>query len=318
MEHKLKKIIAQKSIEFINNNHLSQTEFANKTGVSKSVITHILKENSTFTIPAGNNKVVIIADKYFNRLAKFIGFEINPTFWENKATPQLTSIIANLSDSKEHGTTKIIIGETGSGKTHTISLYLRKNPADTFIITVGSTDNLSDLIDKIIDQLKITTGKTKSKKLRDIALRLRSLKEDGQKPQLIFDEGEYMKQPALASMKELYDHLNKYCSIILIGTEQLIDNINILRKKNKPGIPQFYRRIKFGIRYLPSVDKTFKLFLNDIESNEVKKFLRRICDNYGELHDVLVPVKRESERTGEPITIEFIRKVLNLPKRMYA
>jgi len=318
MDNKLKQTIAKKSIDFIRLNNLTQTEFANKSGVSKSIITHILKENSKFTIPAGNNKIVVITDKYFIRLANFIGFEISPTFWETKATPQFTSIIANLKEAKEFGITKIIIGETGGGKTHTINLFLRKNPADTYIITVGSTDNLSDLIDKIIEQLKITTGKTKSKKLRDIALRLRSLKEDGQKPQLIFDEAEYMKQPALASMKELYDHLNKYCSIILIGTEQLIDNINILRKKNKPGIPQFYRRIKFGIRYLPSVDKTFKLFLNDIESNEVKKFLRRICDNYGELHDVLVPVRREAERTGEPITERFIRKVLNLPIRMYA
>ncbi len=318
MNNKLKQTIAQACKQFIKDNDLNQAKFSHATGVSQSVITHILKENSTFTIRAGNDKTVIIADKYFNRLARFIGLELNPTFWKNQATPQFTSIIANLEDAKQHGTTKIIIGETGGGKTHTINLFKRKYVADTYIITVGSTDNLSDLIDKIIDQLKITTGKTKSKKLRDIALRLRSLKEDGQKPQLIFDEAEYMKQPALASMKELYDHLNKFCSIILIGTEQLIDNINILRKKNKPGIPQFYRRIKFGIRQLPAVDKTFKLFLNDIESNEVKKFLRRICDNYGELHDVLVPVKRESDRTGEPITEQFIRKVLNLPTRMYA
>lgn len=318
MDNKLKQTIAIAVKKFLKDNNLKQSKFAEVTGVRQEYMTQILKENSTFTIPAGNNKTVTIADKYFYRLSTFIGLDLNPTFWKNQATPQLTSIVANLEYAKEHGTTKIIFGETGSGKTHTINLFRRKNPIDTYIITVGSTDNLSDLIDKIIDQLKITTGKTKSKKLRDIALRLRSLKEDGQKPQLIFDEAEYMKQPALASMKELYDHLNKYCSIILIGTEQLIDNINILRKKNKPGIPQFYRRIKFGIRQLPAVDKTFKLFLNDIESNEVKKFLRRICDNYGELHDVLVPVKREAERTGEPITEQFIRKVLNLPIRMYA
>ncbi len=318
MDNKLKQAIAQECKQFIKDNDLNQAQFSNASGVSQSVITHILKENSTFTIPAGNNKKVIIADKYFNRIARFIGYDLNPTFWKNQATPQFTSIIANLEDAKQHGITKIILGETGAGKTHTINLFKRKYVADTFIITVGSTDNLSDLIDKIIEQLKITTGKTKSKKLRDIALRLRSLKEDGQKPQLIFDESEYMKQPALASMKELYDHLNKFCSIILIGTEQLIDNIDVLRKKNKPGIAQFYRRIKFGIRQLPAVDRTFKLFLNDIESNEVKKFLRRICDNYGELHDVLVPVKREAERTGEQITVQFIRKVLNLSTRMYA
>lgn len=318
MDVKTKQIIAKKCKEYIAESGITQTDFANKTGVSKSVITHILKENGTFTIPAGNNKVVTIADKYFNRLAEFIGYNTVKQYWKNQPTPQFTSIIANLQDAKMFGTTKIIIGETGSGKTHTINLFLRKNPSDTFLVTVGSTDNLSDLIDKTIDKLKITSGKTKSKKLRDIAKKLRSLKEDGFNPQLIYDEAEYMKQPALASMKELYDHLNKYCSIILIGTEQLIDNLNLLRRKNKPGIPQFYRRIKFGIRQLPAVDRSFKLFLNDVENNEVKKFLRRICDNYGELYDVLVPVMREADRTGEEITEQFIRKVLNLPTLMYA
>ena len=312
-----KQKIADKAYQFIEDNKLTQTKIAESTGINKSTITHIFKDNSDFTIPAGNGKVVTIADKYFERLANFIGLELNKTYWDNQATPQFLNIIANLQDAKQYGATNVIIGETGAGKTHCINLFARKNPADTYIVTVGSTDNLTDLIDKIIDEIKITTGNSKSKKLRDIARKLRTMKEDGLAPQLIFDEAEYMKQPALASMKELYDHLNKYCSIILIGTEQLLNNLDKMRKKNKPGIPQFYRRIKFGIRQLPAVDRSFKLFLNDIENPNTKKFVRKICDNYGELHDVIVPVKREAERTGEEITEGFIRKVLNLPAVMY-
>ena len=318
METQKKQEIAVQLSLFIEENNLTQAKVAESTGVNKSTLTHILKANSDFTIPAGNNKVVLIADKYFEKLANFIGYQLKKSYWENKATPQFASIISILEDAKRHGATNIIIGETGAGKTHSTNLFMRQHPADTFKVTVGSTDNLTDLIDKIIDSIHITSGKSKSKKLRDIARKLRSMKEDGFTPQIMFDEAEYMKQPALASMKELYDALNTHCSIVLIGTEQLITNIDILRKKNKPGIPQFYRRIKFGIRQLPSVDRSFKLFLNDIESNATKKFLRQLCDNYGELHDVLVPVKRESERTGEPITEGFIRKVLNLPAYSYA
>jgi len=137
------------------------------------------------------------------------------------------------------------------------------------------------------------------------------MSDDGHNPVIIFDESEYMKQPALASMKELYDYLFEYASIVLVGTEQLIENIDRLRKKNKPGIPQFYRRIKFGIRYLPNIDKSYKEF--DLElDKEVMAYVRTLADNYGELHDVMVPTRRESERTGEPVTINFINKVLNL------
>ncbi|MGV8814776.1 MAG: AAA family ATPase [Gelidibacter sp.] len=308
----LKRTIATKTAEYLSASNLTQSELSNKANVPKEYMSNILKENSDFTVSSSNNKMVVIADKYFTRLADFIGFQLVKSYWKTQATPQLTTIIATLQDAKEFGTTNLIIAETGAGKSHTIDLIQRKFPADTFIVKVGSTDNLSDLIDKIIDVLKITTGKTKSKKLRDVASKLRSLKDDGFKPQLIFDEAEYMKQPALCSMKELHDYLNQYCSIVLVGTDQLTNNLDSLRRKNKPGIPQFYRRIKFGIRKLPTIDRSFKLFLND-ESAEVKKFLRTICDNYGELHDVLVPVRREAERTGNEISEQFIRTVLNLP-----
>lgn len=313
MKTQLKQTIADNCKAYIALHNVSQSKFANTYSIPKEYLSAILKENSDFTFPSSNGKTVVIADKYFNRMADALGVEIAKSFWTNQPTSQLTTIVASLSDAKEFGTTNLIIGETGSGKSHSIDLIQRKYPADTYIVKVGSTDNLSDLIDKIIDVLKITTAKTKSKKLRDVAQKLRSLKEDGLKPQLIFDEAEYMKQPALCSMKELHDYLVQYCSIVLVGTDQLLNNLNSLRKKNKPGIPQFYRRIKFGIRQLPTIDRSFKLFLND-ESTEVKKFLRSICDNYGELHDVLVPVRREAERTGAAINEQFIRTVLNLPK----
>jgi len=295
---------------YLASNNLTQADFARKIDMRGEYMTHLLRENSDFTVPTGG-KPTPIADKYFDKIAVFIGFSYKKEYWKVMPTPQFTAAIAILADAKKHGTTNIIIGETGSGKTVAIEAFMRKHPVDTFIVTVGSTDNLGDLIEKIVDKLKITTGKTKSKKLRDISNKLRQMSDDGHNPVIIFDESEYMKQPALASMKELYDYLFEYASIVLVGTEQLIENIDRLRKKNKPGIPQFYRRIKFGIRYLPNIDKSYKEF--DLElDKEVMAYVRTLADNYGELHDVMVPVRRESERTGEPVTINFINKVLNL------
>ena len=313
MDNITKQLIAQKCKLYIAENNLTQSDFASKAGMGKEFITHILKEGSDFTYSAGKNKIVTISDKYFTRIAEFIGLSLTKSYWEIIPTPQLTQAISILKDAKEYGATNLIIADTGAGKTQSVNLFHRKNPADTFVVTVGSSDNLSDLIDKIIDQLKITTGKTKSKKLRDIAKKLRNMKESGLEPQLIMDEAEYMKIPALCATKELYDYLHQYCSIVLVGTSQLLKNLDSLRKKDKPGIPQFYRRIKFGIRQLPNVDTSFKLFLNGL-SKEVQKYLRKICDNYGELHDVLVPVRREADQTGETITVAFIQKVLNLSK----
>ena len=131
---------------------------------------------------------------------------------------------------------------------------------------------------------------------------------------VIFDEAEYMRQPALCNMKELYDNLNGICSIILMGNDQLTNHLEKMRKKNKDGIPQLYRRIKFGKRELPAIDRTFKEFLKGFEiTPQVAKFLRENCDNYGELHDVLVTSLREADRTNKPLTENFIRTILNMP-----
>ena len=137
---------------------------------------------------------------------------------------------------------------------------------------------------------------------------------NGRNPIIIFDEAEYMKQATLCNIKEFHDHLNKKCGLVLIGTDQLLQKIEKLKKKNSAGMPQFYRRVKYGIRTLKSIDTRFNEFLKGIEDKALVKFLQRECDNYGELHDVLVPAMREAERTGEPLTEDFVRKVLNLPK----
>ncbi len=317
MKREVKKQIADQVKAYMAEHQLTQTMVSTATDVSKSMLNHILKENPSFEIQAGNGRSVLIADKYFNRLARYVGYSTQKDYWPVRKTPELVQLIAELTEAKQLGLTRIMIGETGCGKSFINDLYIRKHPVDTTIITVGSNDRIGDLLDKVIEKIKIPSGKTISKKIREIIKYYKRLKDDGYTPQLIFDEVEYMKQPVLATMKEFYDHLNGVCSVVLIGTSQLSDNIETLKKRNKPGMPQYYRRIKFGIRILPNIDRSFKLFLQDIEDKELKKFLRRICENYGELQAALVPVLREADRTGEPLSEELARRVLNLPKSLY-
>jgi DNA transposition AAA+ family ATPase len=242
-----------------------------------------------------------------------VGINLKKTYWKMQPTAQLKEMLSILEDARNFGYTNTIIGDTGCGKSYALELFARKYPNDVYIVTVSQLDNIGDLLDKILDLLKIAPSRTKSKKMKDIVTRLQTLKSDGKSPVLVFDESEYMKQVALCSIKELYDNLNKYCAIVMAGHYQLVSNIDRLRKKSRDGIPQLYRRIKFGIRYLSEIDRVagYDLFLADIEDRDLRRFLRENCENYGELHDVLVPALREAERTGEVITEDFVRKVLN-------
>lgn len=309
MQTEQKKSIVTALENYMEQHNIPQNDVAKHSGVNASYIINMRKGDYTMKV---GEKQISIADKYFLRIAEFIGFETERSLWDIRKTAQLKEILATLNDAKTTGETAVITGETGCGKTFTAELFKKRFPGEVFIVKVGSSDNLGDLLDKVLEVLKVDAVKrSKSAKLRQIAAYMKQLSENGSEPVLIFDESEYMKQPALCALKELYDVLNKWCALILIGTEQLTDNIEKLKKRNKPGIPQLYRRIKFRIRNLPAIDRKFNDFLNDVEPN-LKRWLRSNCDNYGELHDVLVPAMREAERTNSELTEEFVKMVLGV------
>lgn len=299
--------------QYLTRHSMTAAELARKSGVNNSYLS--LMRQGNFETDAGGGKKVEIADRYFAMLARTVGYELRKSYWEVVPTVQLKQILAALEDARNYGATCVITGETGSGKTFVCGLFQRNYPLDCHVITVGSSDNIGDLLEKICEQLGIPTEKTKSKTLRAVARRLQNLRFDGLRPVLVFDEAEYMKQPALCNLKELYDALNGVAGLVLLGTDQLIRNIERMKRKNRDGIPQLYRRIKFGYRPLSNIDRSFHAFLDEAPyPAEVKKFVREHCDNYGELHDVLVPAMREAERSGQPLSVQLIRTMLNMPE----
>lgn len=309
MKNELKINLSEALERFMQERNLSQNDVAKGASVNATYIIQIRKKD--FTLKMGE-KTIQIADKYFHRIAEFIGFETEKQYWETVKTPQLKEIVAKLQIAKQNAETAVITGQTGCGKTYSTGLFQKKFPAEVFVVKVGSSDNLGDLLDKVLESLKVEAVKrSKSAKLRQIASHMRDLSENGHEPMLIFDESEYMKQPALCALKELYDVLNNWCALVLLGTEQLMDNIEKLKKRNRAGIPQLYRRIKFRSITLPAIDRQYSDFLPGLEK-DLQRWLQRNCDNYGELHDVLVPAKREADRTNSPLTIEFVKAVLGM------
>lgn len=311
LEQKLQIVEAAK--KYADEHGLSQNDLAKKAEVSAKYVSDMFNGKTYTVANSATGKTVEIADKYYLKLAEYVGVSVKKEYWKTVVTPQMQRILLSLQVAKENGETNLIIGETGCGKSYVCDLFRRKYPADTYIVTVSQTDNITDLIEKLVSALKISiSSKTKSGKLNEIIRYLADKRSYGQEPMVIFDEAEYMKQPALCAMKSLYDNLHKVCSIVLVGTDQLLNHLEQMKRKNKDGIPQFYRRVKFGVRRLEPIDRRFPGFLDDIQDKEIRRFLMEQCDNYGELHDVLVPAKREADITGEPLTVEFIKTVLNI------
>jgi DNA transposition AAA+ family ATPase len=245
--------------------------------------------------------------------------------WQEMPTLQFKEIISELIEAKEERLAKLIISDTGLGKTNTIKIFQRKYSRHTYVIKVGDSFKLADIVDEILQQLGLDTSNVKRwanearirSKLHIIEARLRELKMKGEKVIMIFDETENLKPNSLRMMKELYDHVIEYCSIVLIGTQQILDTIFNTRRRNRTGVPQLWRRFKAGKRDITPINKArdFKPFFNQysIEPN-LQDLLMELCENYGELHDYLEPVLRHAAGKGEKITEQLFRLYHKLPK----
>jgi type II secretory pathway predicted ATPase ExeA len=315
MELNTKVGIAKATKAYIELHEMSNSNIARISNVPKEHLGNILK--GEFTYSAGKDKVGEIPEKYFFMLAEMVDFELTKRLWTIRETPQMQQTLEILEDARENAVTRVIIGETGCGKSHTLRLFKKHNPADVFSVIVGSEDTLTDLLYKVCTTLKVPVKGSKSSKIREIARNLEALRLNGRKPVLVFDECEYMKPAALCSIKEFYDYLDKKCSITLIGTKQLEQNIERLRNRDAKGIPQLYRRIKYGFRTLRPINRNFTNFLQDIKCKKLKTWLQHNCANYGELHDVLVPCMKEAERLEHPLDLQFVMMVLGLNAEKY-
>jgi len=317
MKNELKKQIVDALEAYMREHEVSQNEVARRSGVNVAYIVEMRKGN--FSITTGG-KTVEFSDKHFEKIAEMVGFQIRKRYWETKQTEQMAEALEALCDARDNGEFRMIIGDTGCGKTYVANIFKRKFPNDVFYLKVSKLDDIRMLLLKLVD---ITGSPTPPRTgvswlLTSVCNNLQNMYYEGRRPVLVFDESEYMKQSALCLIKELYDYLideGHYCGIVLIGHYQLSGNIESLRRRNKDGIPQFCRRTKFGMRTLTKIDRNYTQFLEGIEDRKLRKFLQANCENYGELHDVLVPALREADRTGEPVTEDFVRKLLNMPGR---
>lgn len=318
MDNKVKNEIREALTAFLSEQNMSQNDLSRNTGVNASYVSAILAGKQ---VSAGD-KLVEVSDKWFLKIADYIGYKIKKEYWKTQETDQTVRILATLSDAREYGYINAIIGETGCGKSYTARLFANKYKKDVFIVTIGNSDTIVDVLEKAIDTLNIPdtnrhekrigsgSSRSRSLKIQRIIRHLKQLKLNGLKPTIIFDESEYMVAPTICMMKEFYDALRGICAIVIIGTDQWLAKLERLCSVNKPGIPQFYSRIKFGIRMLNPIDRSFKLFLSDVRDKALRDFIKKNCKNYREVHDVLVPAMREADRTGEPLSIELVESVL--------
>lgn len=311
MHEELKLQIISAAQEYAKQNNLSNNDVADKAKINAGYISNMFRNQFTVQV---SGKTVEIADRWFYRLAEFCNLTIKKDYWPIVQTRQFVEVVSSLESAKKSGRISVIICDTGGGKTYSVEKFTHNHRQHTYKITVSDAHKLKDILVELLDQLHVPVQYGNAAKIMAIANRLKELKRNGYQPQIILDEAENLKLPVIKSLKALYDFCNGYASITLIGTQQLIDDLIKMKRKNRGGVPQFYRRIKACIR---NVSTSFD-FTPFFEKHSVEKPLRRLlnelCENYGELHDYLEPALREADERDEPLTEDLFRLMYNMPK----
>jgi len=321
MTHELKLSIVAAAATYMAEKNLSLNELCRQSNINVGYLSPMLRNQFLVLV---KDKQAAIAPKWFETLARYIGFPITDAIWKTIATRQFVAQIAAIQGSKNACKTAMIIGSTGAGKTYNTNVFCNKEPLHTYRITVSSLYKLVDIINELTEKLDVNLQTidrfkmdTRSIKIRvdRIVAKLIDIKRNGGNPIIIFDEGENMEMGVLKMLKGLYDALNGHCGITVIGTEQLLNKLLNLRKRNRDAIPQLYRRFKAGMVMLPALNKQVD-FLPFFEAFNVEPALRKlltdICDNYGELYDYLEPSIREAQRLNKPLTEQLFRTINNI------
>lgn len=237
--------------------------------------------------------------------------------WEQLPTLQSKEILSELMEASNEPLAKMIIAETGLGKTNAINLFKQKNPHTTYVVTLAESYSRNDMLIEICELIGASTffGKnSKHRLIKSMCARFNEMADET--PVLILDEFENARIPVLKSIKELYDAIGQNCSIVLIGTEQLIAQFE--KKSNSQSVPQLRSRFKAGTRFISPIRKArdFKLFFDKyIPTNKaIQDELLLVCDNYRDLHNYLEPAIRYAEKHQKPLTVDLFRMYHKLQK----
>ena len=312
MELALKNQIREASLQYINDKGLTQDVLAEKSKLNPSYISSIL--NGKWEVMSTGNKVVPIADKWFVQLADVVGVQVEKVFWKYFETKQSQGVKAWLNDAKDKGISRTIICNTRMGKTEAVNEFMHYRPKHTYLITVNSLMRLHDIINIMCNLLNIPLNNSKAMKLSAIIIKFRDIKRSGGNPMIIFDEGENMEYSVLKMIKGLYDGIEKYCGIVLIGTDQLIKTLERLRDSNKVAGPQLYYRLEPGFRRISNTVDFEPFYSEFVPDKGLRKLLNELCKNYGQLNKYLEPALREAYERGMECNEDFFRLMYNMPR----
>jgi hypothetical protein len=241
-----------------------QNQYARKSGISEGQASNLM-----------NSKWDKISDTMWRKMGEACGYTSKE--WQTVETNAFKDICELLTDAKENAVVYAVIGDAGCGKTLTTTKFKNENK-HTFRVECAEYWNKKYFMIELLEAMgRSTEGMTIYELMRDLEKTILGM----DKPLIILDEADKLRDEVLYFFITLYNKLQGKCGLFLCSTNYLEKRIKKGLQLNKKGYQEIYSRL--GRRFVPirkigSYDITAVAMANGIDDKKTIEAITKDAD----------------------------------------
>lgn len=248
----------------------SQNRYARSKGISEATLSNLTQR-----------KWDLISAEMWKKIADAAGWSDHS--WQIAETRLFRQFHSLIDDARDNANVYAIIASAGSGKSNTSEFY-SQNTRNAFWMECEESWNKKHFMQELLQSMgRNTDGLTVYEMMSDLRQYITKL----DKPVIILDEVDKLKDEVFYFFISMYNKLNGRCGIILCATDFLEKRIRRGLRLNKKGYQEIYSRMGRKFIEMPpiaSVDIAVVCRANGIEEKAIVKEI--INDAEGDLRRV--------------------------------
>lgn len=255
----------------------SQNKIAVKADVSSATISQMINNNHKLIRPEMWRKVMLNLRLEFN--------------WKTADITNLKTINDLLKIAQRKGMSIAISHNAGAGKSHTYRLYERTYENVIYIECKNSWSKKS-----FANQLLHACGLESFGTIEDLICGFEDHIKTLEKPIVIFDQIDKLKDSQLDLFMDFYNDLNGHCAFVLSGVPAFRKRVDRGVQRDKIGYRELYSRVGSKFIELDALQLKDVKSICEVNGVEDEQFINQV---YNTCESDLRRVKREIEKYQE-------------------
>ncbi|MGL4393618.1 MAG: AAA family ATPase [Brevinema sp.] len=276
----------------------SQAKLSHRSGLSPTVVNQVLNGKYKGNIDSCLSKIEEAIQHSRDREA--VTFKA-PEFLDTSITRKIYN---SLSEAQAVAIPRILVlyGDSGIGKSRTISEYVEQNSTAT-VIEIRPDFTIKAVLQTIAQEIGVSHLGSNFDVTNRIIAKLK-----GSNRMIIFDEAEYLSARSLDIIRRIYDKAQ--IPIVLVGMPNLFHNIKSLRK----GFEQIANRMvsyNLGTPNSEDLKKIVASCIPSIEENVISALIECSKGTIRTLILLMQDLVNWSYLKGEAITVKRVHTFVN-------